>query len=40
MLQDIKALIHRSGYLLLQDLIGVSLLVLLFAVGLHLPVFA
>jgi len=38
MLKQLKISIARSGHLLLQDLVGASFLVMLLALGLHLPV--
>lgn len=38
MLNDLKSLVSRSGPVLLQDLAGASFIVLVMAIGLHLPV--
>ncbi|WP_268760201.1 hypothetical protein [Candidatus Rhodobacter oscarellae] len=38
MLTDLKATIARSGHTMLQDLAGAATLILLLAIGLHLPV--
>ena len=38
MMNDLKSLVARSGPVLLQDLAGASFLVLVMAIGLHLPI--
>lgn len=38
MLKDLKSLVSRSGPMLVQDLAGASMLILMLALALHLPV--